>query len=380
MPPDELPAEVLNAEALQDFARQLAETSCVVAESVLNRRPEVQGASLQPADAAVLQDAFGALPHVAIETRVALSESEAYLATVMLTRPALAGLLGGEALGGLAGPEALTEESAGPLLELLNGKAREYVDLLTLMLFTDSPVRGEITLSEVRFGGVEETVGMLQDTAAGAPLYRLDIDATFPDEDSAGLTVLLPAPLIAGLVSGLSSGTDVAAAAGAAESGAPEAPTLTDATRQDTGGAAEPGQTGGPAPIALGGLDEALAGFDEEPEDDDGPAIPVTPIQFPNLAQDEGQAGQPKPLDLLLDVSMRISVELGRATLTVQELLALGPGSVVELDKLAGEPVDVLVNDRLIARGEVVMVDENFGVRVTEILAPSAAPQTAAGV
>ena len=368
MPPEELTPEVLDAEVLAAFATQLAETSAVVAESVLNRRPEVQGATLQPADAEVLQDAFAALPHVAIEMRVALSASEAYLATAMLTRPALAGLLGAEALSAIPGSETLTDESAEAVVALLTGKAREYVDLLTLMLFTDSPVHGEISLSEVRFGEVETTVGMLQDTAAGAPLYRLDVDATFPDGDPAGLTLLMPAPLIAGLVAGLSEEEEEAAPT-AVEAPGPPSP----AAPVEAAGAAEPGQTNGPTPISLGGLDDALAGLDEDLEDE-GPPVDVTPIQFADLGPGRAQAGPAKPLDLLLDVSMRISVELGRAALTVQELLALGPGSVVELDKLAGEPVDVLVNDRLIARGEVVMVDENFGVRVTEILAPSAAP------
>jgi flagellar motor switch protein FliN len=73
-------------------------------------------------------------------------------------------------------------------------------------------------------------------------------------------------------------------------------------------------------------------------------------------------------IDLIRDVPLKVTVELGRASLTVREILALGAGSVVELDRLAGESVDVLVNDRLIARGEVVIVDESFGVRVTELL------------
>lgn len=73
-------------------------------------------------------------------------------------------------------------------------------------------------------------------------------------------------------------------------------------------------------------------------------------------------------MDLLLDVQLELSVELGRASIPVKEVLQLGPGSVVELNKLGGEPVDVLVNGRPIARGEVVVVDENFGVRVTEIV------------
>ena len=375
MPPEELTPEVLKAEVLQTFATLLAETSAVVGESVLNRRPEVQGGTLQPADTEMLQDTFAALPHVAIEMRVALSPSEAYLATAMLTRPALAGLLRAEALAEVQGSDALTEESAAAVVELLTGKAREYVDLLTLMLFTDSPVRGEISLSEVRFGEVETTVGMLLDTAAGAPLYRLDVDATFPDGDPAGLTLLMPAPLIAGLVAGLSEEPETDA--GDAGPASPEPTPIGTPLSMDAAGAADPGQASGAGAISLGGLDDALAGFDEDLEEDDGPVIPVTPVQFADLGQGRTPAGPAKPLDLLLDVSMRISVELGRAALTVQELLALGPGSVVELDKLAGEPVDVLVNDRLIARGEVVMVDENFGVRVTEILAPSAAPMAA---
>ncbi len=73
-------------------------------------------------------------------------------------------------------------------------------------------------------------------------------------------------------------------------------------------------------------------------------------------------------MDLLAGLQMHVSVELGRTDLTVAEVLALGPGSVVELDRVAGEPVDILVNDRLIARGEVVVVDENFGVRVVEVI------------
>ena len=73
-------------------------------------------------------------------------------------------------------------------------------------------------------------------------------------------------------------------------------------------------------------------------------------------------------MDLIMDVNLQVTVELGRTLLKVREVLALGPGAVVELDKHAGEPVDVMVNNKAVARGEVVVVDENFGVRVTEII------------
>lgn len=79
---------------------------------------------------------------------------------------------------------------------------------------------------------------------------------------------------------------------------------------------------------------------------------------------------QGRRLDLLLDVPLDVSVELGRNRMTIQDLLALGPGSVIELDKVAGEPLDILVNDRLVARGEAVVVNDKFGVRITDIVSP----------
>jgi flagellar motor switch protein FliN/FliY len=76
----------------------------------------------------------------------------------------------------------------------------------------------------------------------------------------------------------------------------------------------------------------------------------------------------PRPLDLLHDVEMGVTAELGRTRMTVRDLLSLTPGAVVELDRAAGSPVDVLVNGTLIARGEVVVIDEEFGIRISEII------------
>ncbi len=75
-------------------------------------------------------------------------------------------------------------------------------------------------------------------------------------------------------------------------------------------------------------------------------------------------------IELLLDVDLPISIELGRTRLPISDILALGPGSVVELNKLAGEPVDLLVNNKVVAKGEVVVVDENFGLRITQLMTP----------
>ena len=76
----------------------------------------------------------------------------------------------------------------------------------------------------------------------------------------------------------------------------------------------------------------------------------------------------PRNLDFLLDVSLQVSVEVGRSRMSIQDLLQLGQGSVIELSKLAGEPLDIYINERLVARGEAVIVNEKFGVRITDIV------------
>lgn len=86
------------------------------------------------------------------------------------------------------------------------------------------------------------------------------------------------------------------------------------------------------------------------------------------------EAGGPskeKNLSLILDIPLRVTVELGRTKMPVNELLNLTQGSVIELSKLAGEPMEVLVNDKLIARGEAVVVNEKFGVRLTDVISPT---------
>jgi len=85
---------------------------------------------------------------------------------------------------------------------------------------------------------------------------------------------------------------------------------------------------------------------------------------------ESGAAPMRGGLDMLHDVEMEVSAELGRTRMSVRELLSLIPGAIVELDRAAGSPADLLVNGRLIARGEVVVIDENFGIRITEIVSP----------
>lgn len=100
-------------------------------------------------------------------------------------------------------------------------------------------------------------------------------------------------------------------------------------------------------------------------------------VEISNLA-DDIKAGDDalnklkvQNLDFILDIPLKVTVELGRTTVVVKDLLQLGQGSVLELDKLAGEPLEILVNGKLVAKGEVVVVNEKFGIRLTDIISPT---------
>jgi flagellar motor switch protein FliN/FliY len=97
-------------------------------------------------------------------------------------------------------------------------------------------------------------------------------------------------------------------------------------------------------------------------------SVNVQPVQFSNLQSNPLGHAEETNLNLLLDIPLKVTVELGRTHKVIKDILELSQGSIIELDKLAGEPVDILVNNKLIAKGEVVVIDENFGVRVTDIV------------
>ena len=97
----------------------------------------------------------------------------------------------------------------------------------------------------------------------------------------------------------------------------------------------------------------------------------VAPASFTNFASTEGLTGAGNDLNMILDIPVQLTVELGRTRIPIKHILQLAQGSVVELDALAGEPMDVLVNGFLIAQGEVVVVNDKFGIRLTDIVTPS---------
>jgi flagellar motor switch protein FliN len=122
--------------------------------------------------------------------------------------------------------------------------------------------------------------------------------------------------------------------------------------------------------------DEEKTGSEEDPwadalnEQAESESADATAAGFDELT-DESSPGSDVNLDVVLDIPVNLSMEIGRTKISIRNLLQLNQGSVVELERLAGEPMDVLVNGTLIARGEVVVVNEKFGIRLTDIISPA---------
>ena len=107
------------------------------------------------------------------------------------------------------------------------------------------------------------------------------------------------------------------------------------------------------------------------PEEDGIAAKPAEATIFKDLSAADLQTNTPNDIDFILDIPVQLTVELGRTKIAIKNLLQLAQGSVVELDGMAGEPMDVLVNGCLIAQGEVVVVNDKFGIRLTDVVTPS---------
>ena len=97
-------------------------------------------------------------------------------------------------------------------------------------------------------------------------------------------------------------------------------------------------------------------------------SVSYQPAQFETFSNNAGSIPSNENISLIMDVPLEVTVELGRTSKSISEILDFTPGTIIELDKIAGEPIDVLVNGKFVAKGEVVVIEESFGIRVTEII------------
>lgn len=184
------------------------------------------------------------------------------------------------------------------------------------------------------------------------------------------ISFVLPGPfldILAGAMAGAVAAPKVEAVTFPAASAEPDEPFSFELTQEDLEAAELLEEVQEPVFATVGGS----RSHDQDQAPPSRQPTPIGPAasraRFAPLPEPEPH-GMRSGIDLLAGLHMNVTVELGRTELTLSEVLGLGPGSVIELDRLAGEPVDILVNERLIARGEVVVVDENFGVRVVEVV------------
>ncbi len=118
-------------------------------------------------------------------------------------------------------------------------------------------------------------------------------------------------------------------------------------------------------------VDAALESAAGQPPAKEKPKQTYQTAQFEDLHHEPSSSGEDVNLDVILDIPVTLSMEIGRTKIPIRNLLQLNQGSVVELDRLAGEPMDVLVNGTLVAHGEVVVVNEKFGIRLTDVISPA---------
>ena len=212
---------------------------------------------------------------------------------------------------------------------------------------------------------VTEIVG--QDEPVVRVSFRMEVDGLIDSEIMQILPVHVAKEMVESLMGGSTVEESAAPAAAAPQptpAPAPAAPTPTPAP------VAPPTPSPAPQPTAAPQYAAPAQSYAPPQMAQPAASVPVQPVQFTPLASGPVPVNDAN-IGLILDVPLQVTVELGRTSKSIKEILELTNGSIVELDRLAGEPVDIMVNGRYLAKGEVVVIDENFGVRITDIASPA---------
>ncbi|OHD71841.1 MAG: flagellar motor switch protein FliN [Spirochaetes bacterium RBG_16_67_19] len=291
------------------------------------------------------EDLSASLPAELVDVKIDFSEGlrgeHSYLLDLG-TAQAIAGLMMGQA--GVEMDDAALSAVAEALSQMSGPVASEIGNQISRTVKTAPPDFQRASRDQARF-------------PQGEAIVKVEYPILVEGQAPSRLTELYSLALVKEIAGSLPAAGQPAAAAGLAASFAQGA------------------RAQGAAPAAARGLGAPPSGagmtFGQSFGSAGNPAVPpnVQPVQFANL-QGGGLPAESGNIGLLMDVFMELTVELGRTRKLIREILGIGEGTIIELDKLAGEPVDILVNHKLIAKGEVVVIDENFGVRVTEIVSP----------
>ena len=236
---------------------------------------------------------------------------------------------------GASPPDALTDAESASLAVALNGMVRGLATSLANR--SGNPVEVEACSSHVAPLSLPPAFA-LNDSAV-----KVELTLVIPNLHSATATFLLTPDWIRALLS--------------AEAGDSADAEVSDIVSEADLAAMLNG---------IGGLGTASAPLPGQPAGSNAASAP-----FPSFPTGGHDSSMPRGMELIMDIPLEVTVELGRVRMLIRDVLELASGSIVELDRVAGEPVDLLVNGRLVAKGEVVVIEDNFGIRLTEIVSPA---------
>jgi len=325
--PAAAPVAVENtAEVARPFFKVLCEQASSVVTTVLSRAVDFQLQWLVAGENSVIPDE---LTSQSLYIGVDVKKNAVGKMFFAISKPEVATLSDLMLMG--SGHSDYTDEHKDAICEIINQITGSCITVMDSQLHLSIDF-GQASVGE--FSGKNDFKG----GAVATVLVKIE---EFPDRK---ILIVLEDGLFSGIKSKISSKMSFASAdtslasLGLSSSPTPSAPAA--------GGVAPSGGGGGGAPVA---------------------APPV--LAPPHSGGPFGSTGN-KALDLLMDIELPIVIELGRTQMSLKRILELGPGAIVEMDRLAGEPVDILINGKVVARGEVVVVDENFGVRILALVSP----------
>ncbi len=215
---------------------------------------------------------------------------------------------------------------------------------------------------------VTEIVG--QDEPVVRVSFRMEVDGLIDSEIMQILPVHVAKEMVESLMGGGAAAEEPAPASAPQPAAPAPQPAPTPAPQPMAPPAPQPMAASAPQPMAQSAPQQAPPAYAPPQYAQPVASAPVQPVQFTPLASGPVPVNDAN-IGLILDVPLQITVELGRTSKSIKDILELTNGSIVELDRLAGEPVDIMVNGKYLAKGEVVVIDENFGVRITDIASPA---------
>jgi flagellar motor switch protein FliN/FliY len=323
--PSAAPAPVENtAEAARQFFKIICEQASSVVTAVLSRAVDFQLQWLVAGENSVIPDELGSQ---SLCVDVSVKKDFVGKMSFVISKQEVATLSDLMLMG--SGHTDYTEEHKDAICEIINQITGSCITIM------DSQLHLSIDFGQ---GSVSDFSGK-SDFKGGAVATVLIKVEEFPDQK---ILIVLDDSLLSGIRSRTTSkASSVSADTSLASLGLSTSPSMPSHVSSAGGAIA-----GGGAPVAM------------------------PPVFAPQQASGAFGSTGNKALDLLMDIELPIVIELGRSQMSLKRILELGPGAIVEMDRLAGEPVDILINGKVVARGEVVVVDENFGVRIISLVSP----------